>query len=70
MSTVEYVALTLLALFVLPNLAVIIAIFLQNEWFTRLYFRVLFRILHRKRVVGIENVPSVQQQHNPYKVIQ
>lgn len=48
------IALSLVALHVL----LVLAIFLQWEWFVRLYFRGLFRCLYRKRVVGLENLPA------------
>ncbi|QDV68366.1 Bifunctional protein Aas [Rosistilla carotiformis] len=36
----------------------VLAIFMQWEWFVRLYFRGLFACLYRKRVVGLENLPA------------
>ena len=52
------VVLSLVALLVVIHVVVITAIFLQWESLVRLYFRILFTLRYRKRVVGLENLPS------------
>ncbi|QDV11990.1 Bifunctional protein Aas [Rosistilla oblonga] len=52
------ILLALVLLIVAIHVALVAAIFMQWEWFVRLYFRGLFGCLYRKRIVGLENLPS------------
>ncbi|MEZ6090272.1 MAG: AMP-binding protein [Pirellulaceae bacterium] len=52
------IVLSVIAGLAIIHIVVVTAIFLQWEWLVRLYFRVLFALRYRKRVVGLENLPT------------